>query len=83
MNDFDDFDFFTDPTLVPNPHPYFDYLRAQGPVVREPHHGVVAVTGYDEAMALYKDVDSFPAASRWAAPSRRYRSNPPVMTSAA
>lgn len=59
MNDFDDFDFFTDPTLVPNPHPHFDYLRAKGPVVTEPHHGVVAVTGYDEAMALYKDVDSF------------------------
>ncbi|GAB1813573.1 cytochrome P450 [Mycobacterium sp. MUNTM1] len=59
MNNFDDLDFFTDPTLVPNPHPYFDYLRAKGPVVREPHHGVVAITGYDEAMALYKDVDSF------------------------
>lgn len=59
MNDFDDSDFFTDPSLVPNPHPYFDYLRAKGPVVTEPHHGVVAVTGYDEAMALYKDVDSF------------------------
>ena len=28
-------------------------------MVREPHHGVVAVTGYDEAMALYKDVDSY------------------------
>ena len=28
-------------------------------MVREPHHGVVAVTGYDEAMALYKDIDSF------------------------
>lgn len=59
MNDFDDIDFFTDPALVPNPHPYFDYLRAKGPVAREPHHGVVAITGYDEAMALYKDVDSF------------------------
>lgn len=59
MNDFDAVDFFTDPSLVPDPQPYFDYLRAQGPVVRESHHGVVAVTGYEEAMALYKDVDSF------------------------
>jgi cytochrome P450 len=57
--DFDGVDFFTDPALVPDPHPYFDYLRAKGPVVEEPHHGVVAVTGYDEAMALYKDVDSY------------------------
>ena len=52
-------DFFTEPSLVPNPHPYFDYLREKGPVTAEPHHGVVAVTGYNEAMALYKDVDSF------------------------
>jgi cytochrome P450 len=57
--DFDTTDFFTDPSLVPDPHPYFDYLRAKGPVVQESHHGVVAVTGYDEALALYKDIDSF------------------------
>jgi cytochrome P450 len=59
MDDFDAVDFFTDPSLVPDPHPYFDYLRGKAPVVREPHHGVIAVTGYDEAMALYKDIDSF------------------------
>jgi cytochrome P450 len=59
MTDLDAVDYFTDPSLVPDPHRYFDHLRAQGPVVREPHHGVVAVTGYDEAMALYKDVDSY------------------------
>jgi cytochrome P450 len=56
---FAEIDFFTDPSLVPDPHPYFDYLRDQGPVVTEPHHGVVAITGYDEALALYKDVDSY------------------------
>ena len=59
MPDFDAIDFFTDPSLVPDPQPYFDYLRGKAPVVRESHHGVVAVTGYDEAMALYKDIDSF------------------------
>lgn len=59
MTDFDAVDFFTDPSLVPDPQPYFDYLRAKGPVVRESHHGVVAVTGYEEAMTLYKDVESF------------------------
>jgi cytochrome P450 len=59
VDDFDALDFFTDPSLVPDPHPYFDHLRAKGPVVREPHHGVVAVTGYDEAVALYKDSESF------------------------
>jgi cytochrome P450 len=57
--DFEAIDFFTDPSLAADPQPYFDYLRGRGPVVTEPHHGVVAVTGYAEAMALYKDVDSY------------------------
>ena len=26
----------------------FEYLRGKCPVFREPHHGVAAVTGYDE-----------------------------------
>jgi cytochrome P450 len=30
-------------------------------VVAEPHHGVVAVTGYQEVMAAFKDTDSFSA----------------------
>jgi cytochrome P450 len=59
VTDFDAIDFFIDPSLVPDPHPYFDHLRAQGPVVREPHHGVVAVTGYNEALEVYKDSDTY------------------------
>ncbi|EUA07717.1 cytochrome P450 family protein [Mycobacterium kansasii 732] len=59
MSDYDSIDFFTDPSLVPDPYPYFDYLRSQNPVLRLPHYGVVAVTGYDEATAVYKDTDSF------------------------
>ena len=59
MSTFDSIDFFTDPSLVPDPYPYFDYLRSQNPVLRLPHHGVVAVTGYDEACEIYKDTDTF------------------------
>ncbi len=59
MSTFESIDFFTDPSLVPDPHPYFDYLRNQSPVLRLPHYGVVAVTGYEEATAIYKDPDSF------------------------
>ena len=29
--DFDSVDYFTDPSLVPDPHPYFDHLRGEGP----------------------------------------------------
>ena len=32
---------------------YLRYLRAQGSVVREPHHGSVMVVGYDEAMQVF------------------------------
>ncbi|MFZ0714831.1 MAG: cytochrome P450, partial [Mycobacterium sp.] len=56
---FDSIDFFADPSLVPDPHPYFDYLRSQNPVTRLPHHNVFAVTGWEEANAVYKDPDTF------------------------
>jgi len=56
---FETVDFFTDPSLIEDPYPYFDYLRSQGPVWRLPHHGVVAVSGYDEAVAVYRDTDTF------------------------
>src|SRR5699024_7573246 len=52
-------DFFTDPAFVPDPQPYFDHLRSNGAVTREPHHGVVAVTGYEETLDVYKDSDTY------------------------
>ncbi len=59
MSKFDTVDFFTDPSLIEDPYPYFEYLRSKGPVVREPRHGVVAVTGYDEAVSIYRDNETF------------------------
>jgi cytochrome P450 len=59
MTNFDSVDYFTDQSLVPDPHPYFDHLRSQCPVTREPHHGVLAVTGWEEANVVYKDVESY------------------------
>ena len=56
---FEKIDFFTDPSLVEDPYPYYDYLRSQAPVLPLPHHGVVAVSGYDEAVAVYKDTETF------------------------
>ena len=61
MTDFVSVDYFSDPAVAQDPYDYLDYLRSQGPVFREPHHGVVAVTGYAEVMAAFKDVDSFSA----------------------
>jgi cytochrome P450 family 150 subfamily A5 len=59
VTDYDAIDFFRDNELIANPYPYFDWLRSQCPVQREPHHGVMMVTGYDEAIAVYNDTDSF------------------------
>jgi len=52
-------DFFSDESLVEDPYPYFEQLRSTCPVLALPHHGVVAVTGYDEATEVYRDVDTF------------------------
>ena len=43
MKDFSEVNFFTDPGLVANPYPYYEYLRAQCPVVHVPSSGVVAI----------------------------------------
>ena len=59
MSDFDTIDYFMDPSLVDDPFPYFEHLRAKGPVVPLPHHGVVAVTGYDAAAAIWRDTETF------------------------
>jgi cytochrome P450 len=59
VTDYDAIDFFRGDELVADPYPYFDWLRAQCPVQRERHHGVVMVTGYDEAIAVYNDTDTF------------------------
>ena len=56
MSDFESVDYFTDPSLVPDPYPYFDYLRSKCPVQHVHPYGVMAVTGHQEALAAYKDV---------------------------
>ncbi|MGF7237980.1 MAG: cytochrome P450 [Frankia sp.] len=59
MTDWKTIDFFNDETLAENPYPYFDDLRTAGPVLPLPHLGVVAVTGYDEANEVYRNIDTF------------------------
>jgi cytochrome P450 len=55
VTDFDSVDFFTDESLVPDPYPYFDHLRSKCPVVSATPFNVLAVTGHEEALAVYKD----------------------------
>jgi cytochrome P450 family 150 subfamily A5 len=60
VNDFEALDFFTDDTLVPDPYPYFDAVRSRCPVWRgENNRDVVLVTGYEEAIEVYNDTETF------------------------
>jgi cytochrome P450 len=59
MPDYDSVDFFADESLLEDPYPYFDHLRSRCPVVPTAHHGVVAVSGYEEASEVYLNTEDF------------------------
>jgi cytochrome P450 len=61
-------DFFTDPSLIADPFPYYEEVRAQGPVWQEPVHGAFVVTGYDEISAVYRDPDVFSSLNTFSGP---------------
>jgi cytochrome P450 len=53
--DFETLNYFRpDSAIHQDPYPYYEWLRAQGPVWQHPR-GVVFVTGYEEAIAIYHD----------------------------
>jgi hypothetical protein len=49
-------DFFTDKSLVDDPYDYYDAIR-RCPIWLEPAHDVVMVSGYDDAVAVQRDVN--------------------------
>lgn len=59
MTDFDQIDFFLDPSVVDDPFPYYDHLRAKCPVVHLPAHDVMAVTTYEATAEVLRDADRF------------------------
>ena len=59
MTDWRTIDYFFDGALVEDPYAYYDELRSACPVQHLDHLGVAAVTGYDEALEVYRDTDSF------------------------
>lgn len=61
MNNYENSDFFMDQSLVDDPYPYFEYLRSGGAVRRLPVHNTVAVTGFEEALAVHLDSDTYSA----------------------
>jgi len=59
VSDWKTIDYFFDESLVDDPYSYYDELRSACPVQRLDHLGVVAVTGYDEALEVYRNTESF------------------------
>jgi cytochrome P450 len=57
--DYEATDFFRGSEAIDDPYPYFDWLRSQCPVRRDPQQGVYMVTGYEEAFGVYTDADTF------------------------
>jgi cytochrome P450 len=66
--DVDSLDYFKDPLLALDPYGYLDYLAEHRPVYQEPHHGVVLVTGHEEAIAVLRAPDVFSSATIVAGP---------------
>jgi cytochrome P450 len=61
MTDLEKADYFFDASVTADPYPYWDFARERCPVWREPHHNVALVTGYDEAITVYHDIDTWSA----------------------
>ncbi|MFI5043808.1 MAG: cytochrome P450, partial [Acidimicrobiales bacterium] len=61
-------DYFASRSLIDDPYPYFDRLRGECPVLREPHHDVVMVTGHDEAAEVLADTAVFSSCNALSGP---------------
>src|SRR3974390_3226633 len=60
MTEFESVNFFTDRSIQDDPYDYFEWVRRQSPVWRDPAFGLFMVTGLPEAMAVYGDPATFP-----------------------
>lgn len=52
-------DFFRDSRLTDDPYTFYEALRNKCPVSREDHYGVTMVTGWQEAVDVYNDSETF------------------------
>jgi cytochrome P450 len=68
VSEFNTMEFLSDPDLIVDPYGYLAERRAECPVSFDPDQGLLAVTGYDETMSVYKDVEGFSACNTVAGP---------------
>jgi cytochrome P450 family 150 subfamily A5 len=68
----DEPNFFKERSLYDDPYGYYESLRAQCPVHREPHKGVFMITGHEEALAIYNDAKRFSSCNAVAGPFAKF-----------
>ncbi len=68
--------YFTDPALMADAYPYYEAVRARGPVWREPHYGAFMITGYDEISAICRDSETFSSCNGFAGPFFEFPEDP-------
>jgi cytochrome P450 len=67
MPDFEAVDFLTDESVVDDPYPYYEHLR-RCPVRHVAPHDIVAVTGYDEVVKVWRDDETFSSCNSFGGP---------------
>ena len=72
MAEFEGVNFFKDRVIHDDPYDYYDWMRAQHPVWKEPHYGVHMVTGYEEALAVYSDPATYSSCNTVAGPFTKF-----------
>jgi len=61
MTQFEDRDYFTDHEVAKCPYPFFDAVRAHGPIWQPPGKDYLIVTGFDEALEVFNNSNDFSA----------------------
>ncbi|MCV7055514.1 cytochrome P450 [Mycolicibacterium gilvum] len=59
---------FTDEDVINDPYPYFTGLRSRCPIQSIAQPGVLAVTGYDEAVEIYRNDEVFSSCNAMGGP---------------
>ncbi|MDH6247745.1 cytochrome P450 [Mycobacterium sp. OTB74] len=67
-NGLDQADIFTSEEVINDPYPYFDQLRSRCPIASIAQPGVLAVTGYDEAVEVYRNDAAFSSCNAMGGP---------------
>jgi cytochrome P450 len=76
MTDFDMIDYYTDPSILDDPSPYFEHLRSKCPVAQLPNRDVFAVTGYQELLEVLKDGEHFSSCNAVGGPLPAFSADP-------